>query len=243
MSGGSRAGGLALIVFAIAGVAWFALELVQPNAGYPDTDSPAESLAFLRLRPEVYAQAGIALLVMAATLATGVLATRSSLAQRADGLGLRLATAAGLLAAVCAFLHGVLRMSVQPLLHIDGLQRSWGEAAYLAIQMLGIHVFAQGALLALSAWAVMIALLGARTRSLPLALCALGVVPGLRLVGLAGPFVPLDDDAAGIVWMAWMASIPATLVWTGLLGVALLRRRHPRRADDGPVATPAVGVA
>jgi hypothetical protein len=241
--GSSRAGALALIVFAVAGATWFALELVQPGAGYADTDSPAVSLAFLRLRPDVYAQAGVALLVMAAALTMGVLSTQAALASRADGLVLRTATAAGSLAAACCFFHGVLRLAIQPLLYIDGLAQGWGESAYLAMQLLGIHTFAQGAIVALAAWAVSVSVLGARTRALPLGLCLLGVLPALRLVGIAGPFISIDGELGGLVWLALMAAIPGSLAWTGLLGVVLLRRAVAIRRGRAVLPATASGAA
>ena len=44
----SKVGALALMAFAIAGIAWFTLELAPPNMGFEDTDSPSVSLRFLR---------------------------------------------------------------------------------------------------------------------------------------------------------------------------------------------------
>jgi hypothetical protein len=220
MGSRSRVGALALIVFAIAGVVWFALELAPPNMGFEDTDDPAVSLRFLHAHGPIYAQGGLALLVMAISLTVAVLALWDALAARVDALALRTTTAFGLFAAAFFFMHGVLRLGVEPLLYIDGLDHDWGEAAYVAVQMIGLHGFAQAAITAACLWVVGMSLIGLRSRALPIALCLLAIIPAFRLLGVLGPLDVLPDGT----WFLFMASIPGLLVWCLLLGVVLLRQ-------------------
>lgn len=232
----ARVGGFALMVFAIAGVAWFALELVPPNTGFGDTDDPSVSLDFLRDHGLVHAQSGLALLVMAISLTVAALAVWEALAPRADGLALRAATALGLFAAAFWFMQGVLRLGVEPLLYIDGLDSDWGAAAYLAIQTIGVHGFAQAAITAACIWVVVLAVIGFRFRDLPTFLCALAVIPAFRLLGVLGP-LGVERSLPEETWFLFMASIPGMLVWCLLLGFALIRRgARSALTEDGVVA-------
>lgn len=225
----SRVGSLCLILFALAGAAWFALELAPPILGFEDTDDASVSLRFLRQYPQVYALSGLLLTAMATCLTIGTLAIADVLAPRVEPLALRTTTAFGLLAAACFFLHGVLRLSVGPVLHIDGIDHVQGRAAYVTIQMVGVHGVAQAALVTLSAWAVGLSLMGMRTRTLPVTLCALGTIPAFRLLGLLGPLNVLPE----ILWIVFMLSIPGVMMWCLLLGLALLRRSFANgRAPD-----------
>lgn len=189
----ARVGGIALVVFAVASIAWFALELTPPSMGFGDTDNPAVSLDFLREHGITYAYAGLALFTMAAGLLVGSLALSDRLAEPPHSLAARATGAVGLTAALFFFGHGVLRNSAGPLLHLESLDPSWGESAYLAVQMAGIHGFAQGGLVAFSAWAVLVSFLGRRTGAIPGWIALLAVMPAFRLVtSLLGPFQVLD---------------------------------------------------
>lgn len=230
MSRTDTAGGLALILFALAGVAWFALEVVPVGLGFEDTDDPAVSIAFLREHSVVWAQSGLALFAMAGGLLVASLAVAEVLAGRAGTLAVRAVTVIGLVSATFLFGQGVLRNSALPILYIDGIATAWGEAAYLAVQMAGVHGFAQGGILAFSIWAVGISLIGLRSRSIPVWLGLLGVIPGFRIVAsLLGPF-GFSDDA---LWVVYMGSIVGTLMWCLAFGVVLLvRTRRPEPAPS-----------
>jgi hypothetical protein len=235
--GSAFAAGIALLVFGVAGVAWFALETTAPRLGFEDTDSPAVMLAFLRAHPEVYGQACAVLLVMALALTVAVLAVRDSLAQRERPLALRSATAFGLLSAGCFFLLGVVRGMVGPLLHIDDLDPGWGEAGYIVVQLVGTQLAAQGATLALAIWIAGLAIFGARTRRLPLALCLFAVVPALRIAGALGPLSlgsgVSADGAPEWLWIVFMAAIPGTMLWIVGLGLLLLARGRRLTKERG----------
>jgi len=64
----TRVSGLSTIAFALAGIAWFALEITPPGLGFEDTDNPAVMLGFVRAHPDIYVNAGLALILMAITL-------------------------------------------------------------------------------------------------------------------------------------------------------------------------------
>ena len=160
---------------------------------------------------------------MAIALIISAHAVSDALAHRANPLALRVVTTIGLFSAAFLFMHGVLRLSVLPILYVDSLRDEWGQAAYLVSQFVGIHGFAQGGIVTLCLWAVGISLIGFRTRALPIALCALGIIPGFRLLSILGPFGVSADG----LWIFFMASIAGVMLWTLVLGLVLLLRRAP----------------
>ena len=228
-------GALSIIVVGLAGIAWFWLELSPPRLGFDDTDSPAVSLRFLRAYPEIHAQAGISLILIAIALTVATFVVFDAAASRSDSLALRSLSAVGLFSAAFFFMHGVLRFSAKPMLYIDELDHDWGEAAYAAVQMVGIHGFAQAGVFALCGWVVGISLIGLRTRTIPVALCALAVVPAFRLVGLmVAPFVELPE----VLWIVSIAAIPVVMLWCVLLGLVLVRRGLAVAPGDRSVLAP-----
>lgn len=225
----ARPGALSVAAFALAGIAWFALEIAPPALGFENTDSPAVMLPFLRQHSELSVYAGIALIVMAITLVVATLAVSDALAPRADSLAIRSTSALGILSAAFFLMHGVIHSAAEPLLFIDDLNHAWGEAAYVTVQIMGIHGFAQAGSLALCLWAVGISLIGLRTRALPLVLCLLGVIPALRLLGLlGGPLGVLPD----VLWIVFMLAIPGVMLWCLFLGLVLLRRSVASRRSE-----------
>ena len=217
----SRAAGISMLVFAVAGVIWFVTELAPATAGFADTDNPAVMLDFLREHPWPYRIGAISLFTMAASLAMAVLAMADIIQASGGTLTARWTTATGLLAAAFFFGHGVLRMSGGPLAHIEGQDEAWGQAAYLSVQMTGVHGFAQGAVVALCVWAVAIGVVGLRSGALPTWVSVLAIVPLLRLVGaLLGPLELLPES----LWIVFMASIVGTMLWSFALAIALLLR-------------------
>ena len=225
-TGSTKIAGIASIITGLAGAAWFYLESTPPRLGFDDTDSPAVSLQFLEGHAIVYAQAGVVLFVMAIALIIANHAVSDALASRATPLALRVATTFDLLSAALFFMHGVLRLGVQPILYVNGLRDEWGQTAYLVSQFAGIHGFAQGAITTLCIWAVGISIIGFRTRLLPTWLCILGLVPGFRLLAILGPILKSagTDELPGGAWILFMASIVGVMVWCVALGIVLVRR-------------------
>jgi hypothetical protein len=232
-------GALALVAAGLAGIAWFWLELSPPRLGFDDTDSPEVSLRFLHAHPEIYGQAGVALLVLAVSLLIASFAVGDALAERSGPVAVRSLTAFGLVAAACFFLHGVLRFSAEPVLYIDDLDHDWGQAAYLVLQMAGMHGFAQAGIFALCAWVVAAGVVGWRASVVPTWLALLAAVPAFRIAGLvAGPFTTLPDAT----WIVAIAAIPGVMAWCLLLGVFLLRRSLAEAAPRAAAAASAASV-
>jgi hypothetical protein len=228
--GTARLGALSVIVFGLAGIAWFALESTPPRLGFEDTDDPAVMVEFIRAHPEVFVQAGMALILMAVSLTIGVLSVAEVVGTRSGGVGQRSISSFGLFAAAFFLFGGGIRIgSSGPLLHMAGLRTEWGEGAYLAAQVVSQAVLI-GGLLALCLWAVGLSLIGLRTKTLPLALCILGILPAFRIVsGTLAPLGLMPD--AEILWLMSMASILGTILWCLLLGVVLLRRSFAETSE------------
>jgi hypothetical protein len=213
----ARVGGIALSIFAVATVSWFILELTPPLLGFADTDDPAVSLRFLREHPTTYAFAGLALFVMAGSLLVGALALGELMAAGAGSLAARVSVATAFVSVLFFFGHGVLRNGVGPLLYIDSLNPDWGESAYLVHQMAGLHGFAQGGIVAFSAWAVVVSLVGLRAGFIPKWVTIMGVLPAFRLLtSLLGPFGVFGS--ADLLWPFFMASIVGSMLWPLGLG-------------------------
>jgi hypothetical protein len=105
---------------------------------------------------------------------------------------------------------------------------------------LAVQVVSQGLLICgifgLCLWAVGLRLLGLRTKVLPGALCALGVLPAFRLVsGTLGPLGVLPD--AEVLWIMSIVSIIGTILWCLILGVVLLRRSFGSTRGPGEEST------
>lgn len=223
MRSSAAAGGIAAIVFGLAGLVSTGLQLAQQTLGFEDTDSPAVNLAYLRDHLENYVQQGLVMFVMAVALAILVFAVWDVLAGRSGSLALRTVSSIGLVAAACFFLFGVLRYGVRPLLYIDSLNPSWGESAYLVQQIAGVHGFAAAAILTMCGWAVGVGVMGYRSGALPRWLCLLALIPALRLLSILGPLLPPDALPDGL-WIVLVVAIPGSTVWFVLLGAVLLRR-------------------
>ncbi len=224
----SRAGAIAIIVASIAGLAMMAFELTQPALGFDDTDSPATTLSFLATHADVWVRSAYALFALAGGALVGAFAVFDVLSGRAGALALRSVTAIGIFSAAAFFGFGVLRAAVAPLQYIAGLDRTWGESAFLVIQVAGVHGLAQAGILTFCGWAVGIGVLGYRSRALPRALCLLAVLPGLRLLLLAlGPIGAASSAGQvlpDVLWIVAMLTIPGTFAWSLVLGLVLLRR-------------------
>ena len=234
----ARAGAIALIIASLAGFAWTALELVQPSLGFDDTDSPGVTLKFLATHADVWVNASLVLLLLAGSLLVATFAVSDVLAQRSSRLTVRSISAAGAFAAACFFMFGVLRGSAHPLLYIESLDRAWGESAFLVIQMVGIHGFAQAAILAFCLWAVGVSSAGLRSRALPRAVCLLGVIPAIRVILLVLGPTGVVENLPDALWVVAMIAIPGTFLWSLILGLVLLRRSF----GAGAVRTDAVAT-
>lgn len=225
-------GCIALLVVVVAYSTIWALEFYRGALGFADADNPATMIAFLREHPHIYTWSGIAFVAMGVALVLAVLAVRELLAHAPDAVVVRSAAVLGLFAAAFFFGQGVLRVQAPgTLMHMAGLGREWGHAAYLAVQMAGTQGFASAGGFALDLWVVGTSIAGLRHRTLPRFLAVLAVVPAAHL--LLGLFGPLLDPLPGSAYVLYMASIPGVIVWCIALAVALFLRSSQGEQPPG----------
>ena len=212
-------------VASILGGTWLALYLRQPMLGFEDTDDPAVGVRFVREHPEVFAQTGVVLILMAMVLVVAVASVAELHDQIRPRWPIHAASAVGMFAALCFLVFGAMRIGAsEPLLHIAGLRQEWGEAAYLVVQMAGVQGALPAGMLALAAWAVGLSAIGLREGTIPRAVCLLGIVPAIHVLGR------ILGEAGGLpngVWIVVVLSIPGTLAWCLALGIGLMTRLRP----------------
>lgn len=227
---GSAAAAVGLLAFA-----WFALYLAQPSLGFEDTDDPSLGVEYVREHPDLYVYEGTVLILLAVALTIAVTAVSESARAKAGGWALRSSSAFGLFAAMSFLVFGAMRMGASgPLLHVAGLRQEWAETAYLVVQMAGVQGLLPAGLFGLAMWAVGLSLVGARTRVIPLAVCILGILPAVHVVGrLIGGLGVLPD----VAWLFLILSIPGTMAWCLALGIAFLIRgfRSPAEPTVAPL--------
>ena len=216
-----RIGGIALIVFAVAGIAWFYFATAAPRLGFDDTDDPSVMLRFIRTYPDVLIYLGLAMITMGLSLIVGALAVAETLGTRVSASALKSISAFALVAAAFYLLGGAVHINASgPLLHMADLREMWGEGAFLAFQVTSQALLTMG-LFMLSLWAVCLSVIGWRTGALPVGLCALGILPAFRLIASAlGPLDLMPDGT----WFLSLVSLPGILLWCLILGLVLLRR-------------------
>jgi hypothetical protein len=222
MRANGRLGGAALLLVAVAFSAFWSLELYREALGFQDADNPATMIAFLRQHPNVYTWSGIAFVVMGVALVVAVLAVRDLMGSEPGAVAINAAAVLGLFAAAFFFGQGVLRVqSPGTLMHMAGMGREWGHAAFLAVQMAGTQGLASAGAFALSLWAVWTSVAGQRRRALPRFVPVLAVAPAAHL--LLGLFGPLLDALPGVGYLIYIGATFGVIFWCIALGVVLLR--------------------
>lgn len=225
------AGRLGPIFAGLAGLAWFWAELAPQRYGFEDTDNPATGLQFVAAHPEAWRQAGFALAILGISMIVPVLAMRDRLAAAAPAkpnrseIGLRTVSAVGFIAAATLLGMGAVRLSGGPLVYVAGLDRAWGETAYLVTQFVGVQLLLVGGLAMLALWIVGIAWIGIRRGAVPRFVAALAILPGVRLLAIPGVPSILPEG----MWLVTMAALPAAFIWLVVLGV---RQPSPRDATS-----------
>ncbi|HJP89926.1 MAG TPA: hypothetical protein VJ850_12895 [Candidatus Limnocylindrales bacterium] len=209
---------IAPVVAGVAGLAAFWAELAPQRAGFPDTDHPGQGLEFIAAQPGAWAVVGVAFMAFAVALVVTVLSVRARLLAASptgqESVSVDALTVIGLFGALMAFGFGIMRMGAGPIQYIQGLDQSWGEAAYLVTQIAGVQLLEPGSFLALILWIVGVAWLGARRGVVPRVVAVLAVLPAFRLLGFLGPFgLALEE-----LWIFSIVAIPAAYVWLALLG-------------------------
>lgn len=222
------AGATAAVVFTVAGVAGYLVETTARTPGFDDGDNPAQSVALFAVNPTPYSLSGLALAVAALALLVLVLAVREAVLRRVRPLYATFVTALGLISAAFLFLAGVIRLQAPgTVTHITSLDREWGLAAYLAVQMSGTQGALSAAIFACALWVVGLCLLAGR--ALPVTVRVLGALPALALLlplmALLGRLARLP--ALDALYPAYLVAIFVGLPMFMLaLGVTLLRMRN-----------------
>ena len=222
MARSAKFGGVALIVFAAFYLASFVL--ASPLVGLEDGDNPLVSLAFLRQDANLYFLSGLASVLAAFLLVISVLALYDLMLQSPGSLLGRTTSTFGLFTSAFLFGHGILKINAPgTLLYMESLDPAWGQAAYLAVQMVGTQGLAAAGIFGFSIWAVGLSVAGRRQGALPPGLAMSGIVPTLPwLMGLLGRAGLLPDS----LWLLYIFSILLTIpIWSVVLGIFFLTRK------------------
>jgi hypothetical protein len=214
---------LAAVAFVLASVAEFAPGELRGNG-----DDPSDSVAYLQAAPEAYAYSGAALIVAGIALVVGVLGWVRLV--RHGGLSTPYGTASafGVLAGGFALLTGVMRLQATGTVpHIAELDRDWGEAAYLVVQLAGTQGALSAAMLTLSGWLVATAILAWRRRVRWMAF--LGIAPLAILLLLAADIVIPGLEISDSMFLVYVGAITVGLP-LGCLGTGIALLIAPCRA-------------
>ena len=120
------------------------------------------------------------------------------------------------------------------LVYMADLNRSWGEAAYLAVQMAGTQGLASAGVFALSGWAVGLSFFGWRSGAVPFALALLGVAPALPwIMGLLARTSLLPEG----LWILYIGSIVLGIPLWGIVLGGYLVGRSARWSVRAPIGS------
>lgn len=218
----SMIGGILLIAFSLAFVGVFALESSRGQLGFDDGDNPEQSVAFLHEYSIVYEISGTLQILISIALVCSVLAVAQIFRQPTFDLAVYSSTIFGIFAAGAYFLNGALRLAAaRPLLYIDSLNHDWGIIAYMVVQMVGIQVFAQAAIVNLGLWAIGLSSITAQRRLVPRSLTLLSIFPAFQL--FSALILPFFGEPPGALFLVYVISIFGTVAWCLFLGVFLVR--------------------
>ncbi len=224
---GDVAGGAALLVAGIALLAASVLEFA-PGEARGDGDNPADSLRYLARFGDLYSYSGLALVVAGVALVVGVITVHSLQRGRGRSLGFDTVSVFGALAGGFFATSGVMRMQANGTVpHIQSLDESWGEAAYLVVQMAGTQGLLSTGMIALASWLVAASIVFARRGVRAPAVVA--VFPAAVLLVLIGDLAApsLAGTVSGeVVFLAYIAAalfgMPASCA---AIGLSLVVRR------------------
>lgn len=221
-----------MAVFAFSLIGWFGLQVAGRG---PDPDHARISMEYLTNHSRSYVVAGLLMWVMALSLTTVVTVVSDVMTPRVASTQRRVAAAVGYFSAAFFLLYGALLVSTPGTLEYMGdLDRAWGEAAYLAVQIIGSQGMATGGLLAFSAWAAWLGFANARAKTLNRAVTVLALSPVLLiLMGILGPLA-VGPDALYLVYVvAFIGLAP----WCLTVAVSLTRAK-PHQVKSPPALDP-----
>jgi hypothetical protein len=229
----SRLAGWSGIVFSIAAALALAMEAIGTAVGGFEADDASGTLRFVTDHPQFWAVAAPAYLLMGLALIPMSIGTSEVLARAgAHSVPIRSVQVLGILSGAMFVITGVLRATGGPLQYMAELDPAAGIAATATVIVLTTHGGIQGGVLMLCIWSVAVSILALRRRALPVWLCVLGLVPGVRVALLVvGPL----GAAADALWVVAVAVIPWVLLWPGVLGAVMVLRARDDSAqvEDG----------
>ncbi|MGV8895425.1 MAG: hypothetical protein ACOH10_09640 [Rhodoglobus sp.] len=215
-----RGTGIALVAAGIALAATTILELAVGDAR-GDGDNPADSLRYLSEFGQLYVYSGFALVAGGVALVAGVLGVLRFVGMPSLAFGT--ASTFGVLAGGFLAVGGVMRMQANGTVpHIQNLNESWGESAYLVVQIAGTQGVLSTGMMATAAWLVSLAILLFRRGSRALALLAIlpATMFSILLLDLLVPSLATSASASEVVFLAYLASafagIPIACIGFGI---------------------------
>ena len=230
---GDVAGGTALLV---AGLALLGASLLEfaPGEARGDGDNPADSLRYLAEFGDLYSYSGLALVVAGVALVVGVITVHSLQRGRGRSLGFDTVSVFGVLAAGFFATTVVMRMQASGTMpHTQSLDESWGEAAYLVVQMAGTQGLLSTGMIALALWLVAASTVFARRGvRAPAVVAVFPVAVLLVLIGdIVAPSLAGSLSGEG-VFLAYIAAalfgLPVSCAAVGLALVMRRSREKPR---------------
>lgn len=219
--------GLGLVTVGVMLPLAVALEAATRPAG-TDGDNAAQSVAYLEQHGAAYAASGWCLVLAA----VGLIRAATAVSWRTPFL-ISIGSVAG---GLWAF-TGALRISSPgPIGHIADYDPTWGEAAYLVVQMAGTQGGLLSGVLLSAIWVVASSAAAWRSGDLPRPICLLGSVSLVYPLGSLAGF--LLDEAPSALWLVGVGSILlgvpvwflACGVWT--LTVTTRPREEPVAAES-----------
>lgn len=224
-----RAPGIALMGSGASLLAVSVLEFAAGD-GRGDGDNPADSLRYLAEFGLLYSYSGLALVVGGVALVVAVLGILRITGM--PSLAYAAASTFGVLAGGFLSVSGVMRMQAYGTVpHIQSLDQSWGEAAYLAVQMAGTQGLLSTGMMALAAWLVAFAIVLIRRGIRVPAVLAIFPVAVLVILAadLALPFIAATEQLFLVYVASAIVGVPLCCVGFGALLVSekAQSRLHP----------------
>ena len=224
----------------VAGIAFAAAIAFEFSVGEArgDGDNPADSLLFLQNFGQQYVYSGLALVVAGVAIVVAVLGVLRLIGT--PSLAFSTASALGVLAGGFLAVGGIMRMQANGTVpHIQDLNESWGESAYLVVQIAGTQGVISTGLMAVAAWLVALAVVLYRRGVRALALLA--VLPAgmlaVLLLDLLAPTLATDDGTlSSIIYVVYilcaLGGIPIASIGFGI-ALATARVQERLRPVEG----------
>ncbi len=229
----ARAAGILLIIAAVALPLASVVEFA-PGEIRGDGDNPADSIEYLRVASRFYGYSGGAFIIGGGALATGVIGTAMVVRRGKLSLPYASASAFGVIAGAFLVLNGAMRVQTTgTVLYIAELDKSWGESAYLTVQLAGTQGALSAAVMALASWLLATAILAWRRRARLLSI--IGILPFALLLLYISDLVGVAPELSDAAFLVYISAIVIGLpAGCALAGVGLLFRHTRERLAAAP---------